>query len=229
MDFVFLSETKLFNGLSAEEAFAAVKCLDGFSKSYSKGEIVFFMGQSTQHLAVVLSGMISIEIDDVWGNKNIMSHINKGEIFAETYSCLPNEKMLVNAVSLENSEILFLNTAKLLNPCENACQFHQCIIKNLLAISSKKNLILSQKIRYTSPKSIRDRLLSYISDQAVKNDTNDFTIPFNRQQLADFLSVDRSAMSNEISKMQRDGFFSCTKNHFILNQKLMQNSDTHTH
>lgn len=126
---------------------------------------------------------------------------------------------MVSAVASEPSEILFLNGARILQSCPNACVHHGKLIRRLLTISSQKNLNLSRRIFHTSAKTIRGRLVSYLSVQAAQSQSPDFTIPFNRQQLADYLSVDRSALSNELGKMQRDGLLQVNKNHFILKEK----------
>ena len=122
--------------------------------------------------------------------------------------------MLVTVVAAETAEILFLNVAKILKVCTNACTFHSKLIRNLLTLAAQKNLNLSQRIFHTTPKSIRGRLLSYLSWQAVKQGTREFDIPFNRQQLADYLGVDRSAMSAELGKMKREGIIQVNRNHF---------------
>ena len=119
--------------------------------------------------------------------------------------------MMVNVLAAEGSEILFLNAGKILSSCSHACGHHARLIRNLLAVSARKNLALSRRIFYTSSKTIRGRLLSYLSDQAVKENSCNFSIPFDRQQLADYLGVERSALSNELSKMRGDGLLTVQK------------------
>lgn len=112
------------------------------------------------------------------------------------------------------TEVLFLNAARLLQTCPNSCVHHNRLIKNLLQISAQKNLTLSRRMLHTSSKFIRGRLLSYFSQERLRHGSLQFTIPFNRQQLADYLGVDRSALSNELSKMRRDGILIYEKNTF---------------
>ena len=133
---------------------------------------------------------------------------------------VPGEKLLVDVFAAEVTEVLFLNVGKMLSQCPNSCGHHTQLIRNLLAISAQKNLQLSRRIFNTSSKSIRGRLLSYLSDQAVKNESERFDIPFNRQQLADYLGVDRSALSAELGKMQREGLLEFRKNHFHLYEEV---------
>ena len=111
---------------------------------------------------------------------------------------------------------MFLNGKKLLNTCDNGCRFHHTLIRNLLGIVAQNNMYLNQKIKYTSRKTTREKLMAYLTDQAKMKGSNDFTIPFNRQELADYLGVDRSALSNELSKMQREGLLQVEKNRFRL-------------
>jgi CRP-like cAMP-binding protein len=169
-------------------------------------------------MGLVLSGSVNISIDDMWGKSTILVHADPGQLFAETYACIPGEPLMVNVTASEKADILFLNAAKLMTTCKNACPYHNRLIQNLLQISAVKNLALSRRSVHTSPKSIRGRLVSYLSEQAKRSGSYQFTIPFNRQQLAEYLGVDRSAMSNELSKMQKDGIVDFDRNRFTLKQ-----------
>ena len=176
------------------------------------------MGDRVSELGLVLSGSVLIENDDLWGNRSILDRIGPGQIFAETYACVPGEKLLVTVTAAEKTEVLFLNVGKILRVCTNACSFHARLIRNLLTLSARKNLNLSRRIFHTSAKSIRGRLLSYLSWQAVKQGSREFDIPFNRQQLADYLGVDRSAMSAELGKMKREGLIQVDRSHFRMEE-----------
>ena len=216
MDHLFLSKTVLFRGISPEEIKSMMGCLQAYTKNYTRGTIIHHAGDSVHSVGMVLSGSVSIENDDLWGNKSILDRVTPGQIFAENYACLPGELLMVNVVAVESTEILFLNTDKMFTVCSNTCMFHSKLVRNMLSISAQKSLNLSRRIMHTSSKSIRGRLLSYLSFQAAKHGSLEFEIPFNRQQLADYLSVDRSAMSNELSKMQRDGLLKVERSRFIL-------------
>ena len=220
MDYLFLSNTLIFNETTPEEVKTMLPCLDAEQKKFKKGEIIFREGEKINAMGLVLSGSVSIESNDIWGNKSILDHISKGQVFAETYACVPNEPLMVSVVAAENTEVLFLHADRLLSVCPNSCSHHSKIIRNLLAISSQKNLSLSRRIFHTSAKSIRGRLLSYLSFQAMRHSSREFSIPFNRQQLADYLSVDRSALSNELSKMQKEGLIKTERNHFVLLEEI---------
>lgn len=216
IDYLFLSNTLLFQGTSPEEVKAMLNCLQAEQKTYQKGDMIYRMGDAVPAMGLVLSGSVSIENDDIWGNKSILDTAFPGQVFAETYACVPSEPMMVSVVASEKTEVLFLNVGRILQVCSNHCSHHNKIIHNLLSVSARKNLNLSRRIFHTSAKSIRGRLLSYLSYQAIKNGRREFDIPFSRQQLADYLSVDRSALSNELSKMQKEGLLKTERNHFTL-------------
>ncbi|MBR5123043.1 MAG: Crp/Fnr family transcriptional regulator [Anaerotignum sp.] len=220
MDYLFLANTMIFQGITPDEIKAMLGCLQAERKTYEKGEIIYRMGDVIPAMGLVLSGRVSIENDDIWGNKSILDTASSGQFFAETYACVPSEPMMVSVVASEKTEVLLLNVSRILQVCSNNCSHHNKIIHNLLSISARKNLNLSRRIFHTSSKSIRGRLLSYLSYQAMKNGSREFDIPFSRQQLADYLSVDRSALSNELSKMQKEGLLSVNRSHFVLLENL---------
>lgn len=193
-----------------------LNCLGAAERGYTKGEQIYHSGDYVTDLGMVLSGSVLIQTDDLWGNTTVLDRIGPGQIFAETYACVPGEPLMVDVVAAEGTQVLFLNVERVLRVCSHTCAHHSKLIRNLLLLSAQKNLNLSRKIFYTSSKTIRGRLLSYLSYQARRNGTPSFTIPFNRQQLADYLNVERSALSNELSKMQRDGLLVVEKNHFTL-------------
>ncbi|HUM83421.1 MAG TPA: Crp/Fnr family transcriptional regulator [Lachnospiraceae bacterium] len=216
MDYSFLTKTMLFRGTSEDEAKSMLSCLETHEKQYKKGSIIYHSGECIKNMGLVLSGGVNIVINDVWGNETILSHVQAGQLFSEVYACIPNEPLLVNVIASENSSVLFLNASKMLTTCQSVCPHHRRLIMNLLQISAAKNLSLSRHILHTSPKTIRGRLISYLSEQSKRCGSYQFTIPFNRQELADYLGVDRSALSNELSKMQKDDILEFNKNRFTL-------------
>ena len=218
MDMLFLSKTDLFRGIPPEDIESMLGCLKAATKTYQRGEFIYREGENITAMGMVLSGSVSIENDDIWGNRSILDRVGAGQVFAENYACLPGEKLMISVVATEPTEVLFLNTECMFTVCSHACGFHNKLIRNMLTIAARKSLSLSRRIMHTSSKSIRGRLLSYLSFQATQHGCRAFDIPFNRQQLADYLSVDRSAMSNELSKMQRDGIITVDRNHFVLLQ-----------
>ena len=200
-----LTQTSLFSGISQADLSNLLSCLAAVERRYSKGAVILAEGEPTQWMGLVLEGRAIISCADVWGKSSILGFAEPGAVFGEAYSCVPGEALLISVCAAEETRVLFLNVGKLLTVCGNACPFHARLIRNLLSISAGKNLQLSRRIFHTTPKSIRGRLQSFFSECAKKSGSLTFTLPFNRQQLADYLGVDRSAMSSELSKMQRDG------------------------
>lgn len=212
-----LPKTRLFENISESDLQSLLNCLGACERSYGKGEIIYHAGSCVDAMGLVLDGLVHISQTDLWGNQNIFGQAGPGQVFAETYACTPGEKMMVDVIAAKDSRILFLNVQKILTTCPTACSFHSQLVSNLLAVMAVKNLQLSRKIHDISHKGIRERLLSYLSFEAVRHQSRTFEIPFNRQELADYLCVDRSALSNELSKMKKDGILTCTKNRFQLN------------
>ena len=215
MDLQDLETTDLFRGASREEVAEMLRCLDAEVRRYQKGETILRLGDRTRRLGLVLSGGVTLEHDDIWGNRTVLGHVGEGEVFAETYACLPGEPLMVNAVAAGETRVLFLDVVRIFSG-ESGCLHQRVLVRNLLNITARKNLSLSRRSFYTSSKTIRGRLLSYLSDQAVLQGSSHFSIPFDRQQLADYLGVDRSALSNELSKLRREGLVRAKKNQFYL-------------
>ena len=157
-----------------------------------------------------------VQHDDFWGNRNIVNVIHVGETFGEAYVAPESGSLLNDVIAEENSTIIFFDIKCILTVCSTACRFHSMVVQNLFFSISEKNRKLVQKIGHMSKRSTRAKLLSYLSEEAKKNNNRHFTIPFSRQQLADFLCVDRSAMSNELCKMRDEGLLKFEKNEFTL-------------
>ncbi len=211
-----LKETRLFSGASDTEISAMTDCLGAHVRRFKKGEYIYRTGDHVQYLAILAEGSLHIRQDDYWGNGNIINIIQPGEMFGEAYIA-PDSGPVINDVAARlDSVVIFFDVEKLLSVCPNACPFHSLIIKNLFFIISERNRELVQKLGHMAQRSTRKKLISYLSGQAAKNNSSSFTIPFNRQQLADFLAVDRSAMSNELCKMRDDGLIRFDRNRFTL-------------
>lgn len=211
-----LQKTKIFFRLSEEETAKALECFGTKIQTYSKDEYVLRQGECTQDISILLYGRLYIQKEDYWGNRSILGQIAPGEMFGEAYAASKNGSILNDVVAVENSTVIRFNLKRILTQCEKQCNFHSAVIQNLFFSISEKNIALVQKIGHMSMRSTREKLISYLSEEAKKQNAPQFTIPFNRQQLADFLSVDRSAMSNELSKMRADGLIEFRKNSFKL-------------
>ena len=185
-------------------------------KRFARREVIFRAGSTVHEIGIVLSGSVLIESIDLWGNLSILSQVGPGQTFAETYAFCA-EPLMVDAVAAEECEVLFLDTAALSCPhAEHPWQDQ--LLHNLLRESMQKNRILSRRIFCTTPKTVRGRLLTYLSGQAVQAGATRFSIPFNRQQLADYLNLDRSALSKELGRMRAEGLIDFEKNRFTLLQ-----------
>ena len=212
-----LKRTKIFAGVGDSEIESMLSCLGARLKTYKKGEYVFRQGEHITDITVLAEGSLHIQKDDYWGNRSILGEISEGEMFGEAYaydSCA----ILNDVVAVEDSAVIFFDVKRILTSCSNACRFHSIVVQNLFFAISEKNRKLVQKIGHMSKRTTREKLISYLSEQAKKQNSANFTIPFNRQQLADFLSVDRSAMSNELCKMRDEGLIEFEKNKFRLLQ-----------
>ena len=220
MELSVLLRNPLFSNIKESEIQDVLNFLNASEHQYSKGETVFHSGTVINQIGIVLEGRIQIENTDFWGNKTILDSLGEGKVFAETYA-LTNVPLMVDVTATQDSKVLLLQTDNL---GTGSGDISQIITKNILGISMKKNLHLSQRIFHTSSKTIRGRLLSYLSSQIPRGTPNaEFDIPYDRQQLADYLEVDRSALSAELSKMKADGLIDYWKNHFKLLDNVKNN------
>jgi len=209
-----LKKVPLFYGIQEQEIFDMLSCLGAQIKTYNKGETIFRAGENVSTVGIVLSGSVQIILEDVLGNRNIISAAYPGELFVEAFSCSETDKLPASVIVPETSEIMFINYKRIIQTCSSACRFHAKMIANMLKDIAEKNVMLNQKIECMSKRTTRDKLLAYLSAQAQKAGSVRFTIPFNRQELADYLCVDRSAMSNELSKLKEEGIVDFERSHF---------------
>ena len=211
-----LKHTQLFSGVGDDDISAMLNCLQAKIRTFQKGDYVFREGEHIDHITVLLDGKLLIQHDDFWGNRNIVHIIRVGEMFGEAYAAPESGVLLNDVIAEEDSTIVVFDVKRILTVCSSACRFHSMVVQNLLFSISEKNRKLLQKIGHMSKRSTRAKLLSYLSEEAKRHNSRHFTIPFTRQQLADFLCVDRSAMSNELCKMRDEGLLIFDKNEFTL-------------
>ncbi len=215
MEISVLEKSRLFLGMTSRELSSCLESLDAREKKYRKDDVILHAGDQTSNIGMVLSGSVTIESNDVWGNCTVLSHVGKNQYFAETYALL-GEVLLVDVRANEDCSILFFNIRNLLDGSKKSSSWKEKLLKNILIISSQKNLVLSGRSFHTSPKSCRGRLLSYLNSIALQTDSKEFDIPFNRQQLADYLNLERTNMSKELSRMKDEGLIEYRKSHFKL-------------
>ncbi|ABN51275.1 MAG TPA: Crp/Fnr family transcriptional regulator [Hungateiclostridium thermocellum] len=211
-----LKKVNLFKGIDESDLLSLLACLSSKLEHYKKNEIVFMSGEAINSFGIVLSGEVQIVQEDYYGNRSILARIGVGNLFAESFACAQIEALPVSVITTTESDLLFIDCRKLAKPCATACAFHSRLIQNMLHITAMKNISLTQKIEFISKRTTREKLLAYLSSEAQKAGSNRFSIPFNRQELADYLSVDRSAMSAELSKLRKEGILNYNKNHFEL-------------
>lgn len=218
MDTRQLQQSMLFRGMIELEITKALQVLEAHEKSFQKGEILLIAGTITERMGLVLEGSVTIESNDAWGNRTIISHVGQGQVFAETYALLENEPMLVDVTASEDCRVLFLRSGRIQSLKNSLEPWALKYITNLLTISMHKNLILSGRSFHTAPKTIRGRVMAYLNSVSLQKHSREFDIPFDRQQLADYLNLERSALSKELGKMQKDKLIFCKKNHFLIRQ-----------
>lgn len=216
MNFSLLSLSPLFSGIEDTDFPALLECLAVKELHARKGEFIFTATESVPKIGIVLSGSAHVLQEDFWGNRNILSLIGAGDMFGEAFACAEIPKMPVSVVAASNIHILLLEYQKIITPCSTLPHFHEKLVSNLIKILAQKNIFLTQKIEHLSKNTIREKLLSFLSLSALQEKSEQITIPFNRQELADYLSVNRSALSRELNSMKQEGLIDYQGNSFSL-------------
>ncbi len=211
-----LKKTQMFRGVHEEEIGSMLSCLGARLFYYKKDEYVLREGESISDVTVLVEGELHIRNEDYWGNRSILGRVAPGDVFGEAYLAPDSGGLLNDVVAVEDSAVIFFDVKRVLMTCSSACRFHSMVVQNVFFIVSQKNRNLVEKLGHMSKRTTREKLLSYLSEQAKKQNSSSFTVPFNRQELADFLSVDRSAMSSELCKMRDSGLIEFDKSHFRL-------------
>lgn len=213
-----LKHCPLFLGIFEEEIKSLLKCLNAKEISFTKNESVMIVGDRPEYIGIVLSGSVHVVQEDFWGNRNILTTVQASGMFAESFSCADASELPVSVIAQTSCQILLIDCKKILTTCSSSCLFHARLIRNLMKVLANKNIALTQKMDYLTKKSTRDRVMLYLSECALSAGSNTFSISFNRQELADYLAVERSALSNTLSKMKADKIITFTKNKFTLLQ-----------
>ena len=214
MDINIAAEAELFRGMDAAGIARCAAALNARTAKYEKGAVILSAGSVARSIGLVLSGSVTIESSDIWGNRTILSKVARGGLFAESYALLPGAVMLVDAVAGDDCEVLFLDAAPLRGA--TGADVDARLIINLLAISARKNLRFAQRSLHTAPHGVRARVLAYLNTAALQARADEFDIEFDRQQLADYLNVDRTALSKELSRLRAEGIIECRRSHFRL-------------
>ena len=212
----FMSETNssLFAGIAAEDRKAMLSCIGYHIASFRKGEIIAFEQEHIRHVGVVLSGSVDMIKEDIWGNKTMLVRAYKDEVFAETFACGQDNLSVVTFMVSKDAKILFLPFDRVMHSCSMACQFHHQLVENMVHIIANKNRDLMRKVEVVSKRTIREKLLAYLSIQAQAQNARYFEIPLGRVELAEYLCVDRSALTRELAKMKAEGIIDYHRNSF---------------
>lgn len=211
-----LTSARLFDGLNEMDIESVLTCLSAEMPNFPKNSFILRRGERCERIGMVLSGSVLVMQEDFWGNRSIMAKLTSGDTFAEAFACSGSALMNADVMASEDCTVLFLHIRKLFDGCGASCGFHTILIKNLLRETAEKNIRITERMTVTSRRTTREKLLAYLSSESARQGSSEFSIPFNRQQLADYLCVDRSAMSAELCKLRDAGILSFERSHFRL-------------
>ncbi len=211
-----LRSVELFADMDDEDIRAVLACLGAKREHVEKKRVIYESGSEVKCLGIVLAGGVQVFQEDFYGNRSIFSNIGPGHLFAESFACAQHGNIPVSVVATEESEILFIDCLRLATPCARACGFHAKLIRNLLNIIARKNIALTQRIEFTSRRTTREKLIAYLCAQSRSAGSPSFTIPFDRQEMADYLCVERSGLSAALSALRDEGVLRYWKNRFEL-------------
>ncbi len=206
----------LFDGIEPKDLNGLLQCLGAKTLSMRKNDFILREGDPAVYVGIVLHGCVQMIREDYYGNRSIIAHMTSGELFGESYAFSGVDVLPISVQADADSTIMLLECRRITQPCCNACAFHSKIIFNLLRLVAMKNLIFDQKIEVTSKRTTREKLIAYLLNEAKLQGSHSFTIPYDRQALADYLEVDRSGLSAEISKLRKEKKLECVRNHFTL-------------
>ena len=213
---IFALQTRLFEGIRDEDKEPMLSCIGYHIGSFSKGEVIAFEGNHLKHIGIILSGIVDMVKEDLWGNRTMLLRLGRNDLFGETFACGDDSMSVVTFVVSEDAKILFLPFNRVMHSCTMACEFHHRLIENMVRIIAGKNRDLMRKVEVVSKRTIREKILAYLSIQAQTMESRYFEIPLGRVELAEFLCVDRSALTRELVKMKNDGLIDYDKNCFRL-------------
>ena len=207
-------QSPLFDGIEKGNMDAMLGCTGYHIGTYQKGQVVILEEEHIHHVGIVLSGAVDMIKEDVWGNKTLLARMGKNELFGETFACGDDNRSVVTFTVPEDTQILFIPFHKMMHTCTNACVFHQKLVENMVRIIANKNRDLMRKVEIVSQKTLREKVLTYLSIQAQTQNTRYFEIPLCRTELAAYLCADRTALARELSSMRADGLIDFDKNMF---------------
>lgn len=211
-----LQSSALFQGIDAADCEKILNCLSTGTKRYAKNEIILLAGEPVASLGVIVSGRVQIIKEDLLGSRSIVAELSTGEIFGEALALAQVKQSPVTVLASSECQVVRLSAERILSPCPTLCDHHTTLLRNMMRLLAEKNVVLNRKMDILSQKTTRDKVQAYLSQQARRQNTLDPVIPFSREELADFLCVNRSALSKELGRMQEEGLIRFTKNRFSL-------------
>lgn len=213
-----LKNVELFNGIDSEKLLSLLSCLDARTSEFQKDELAVRAGEPVLGIGIVLDGKLQIIKEDVLGNRAILAQLTYGDLFGASLVSAGTDKSPVSVCAQSDCSVLMIDYHKLIATCSSACGFHLHLIKNMLRILARENIVLSKKIEVLSARTSRDKIMAYLLSQAQRANSRSFEIPLSRDALADYLCVNRSALSRQLSQMRDEGIIDFSKNRFTLNK-----------
>lgn len=213
-----LKTVNIFEGIDESQFGSLLGCLGAKTQEYTKNEIIFLAESNVTSVGIILSGSAQIVKEDIMGNRTIMSELSEGDIFGEAFACANVVKIPVTVLTTTGCMVLFIQINRIVTTCSSACSFHTILIKNMLQLIAQKNILLNHRMDILSQRSTREKLITYLTMQMKRHGKNKFRIPFSRDELADFLCVNRSALSRELSNMRNENLLTFNKNEFEINK-----------
>lgn len=213
-----ITDAAIFRGIDPADVEVMLPCLKCAERTYERGELVLRAGEPARRIGVLLSGRLHIEIVDAWGSVTVLESVNPGEPFAVAYACGKDSVMDVDVVADEKSQVAMLDAAHAMHACPKQCACHATLVRNLLISMASKNVALNRRAMATAPKSVREKILAYLSLQQKLHGRREFAIPFTQEKLAAYLGIDRSTLSAELSALRAEGVLGYRGKHFELPQ-----------
>ena len=208
------SDSQLFTGIRREDMAGMLGCIGYHIGDYSKGKIIAFEEETINHVGVVLQGRVDMIKEDLWGNRTMLVRMGKDEVFGETFACGEDALSMVTFVATEDTQVLFLSFCRVMHTCSHACAFHQTLVENMVRVIARKNRELMRKVEVVSKRTLREKILAYLSVHAQQQNAKTFDIPLGRLELAEYLCADRSALTRELAKMREEGIIDYHRNTF---------------
>ena len=209
-----LKKCPLFDQVDEESLLRMLTCFGAKVVEFDKKYTIFAEGKAVKHIGIVLTGSVQIVQVDYYGNRSILGGVGQSQMFGEAFACAEVESLPVAVIANEPSQIILIDADHILHTCQNHCGFHNRLIYNLMRELARKTITFHERIEVTSKRSTREKLMTYLMMEAKKAGSGSFDISFDRQELADYLEVERSGLSVEIGKLRREGIINNRKNHF---------------